>query len=135
MVKWLLIIILLLPVISAAENNCAVIYDFIIENYNCEDQRLEFTDDDFDLLQLKTTMLPIDLKNHVMYYDDLCDQELPFLDYNNQWPAKEIKLEPEKQPVKKGFSDFTETIKGDAIIIFLVLLAIIAILWFVNEYS
>lgn len=140
MVKELLLALLILFSLTFvyAQNEtetCPKVYDFIIEHYNAYDNKLEFTDDDFDLLQMQTTTLEEDLKNHIIYYEDLCDQELPFINYNNKWPGEEKVVEVKDQSIKEGFDKFLDTLKEDSVKIIIGIIIAILLIWIISKYS
>lgn len=119
---------------NQVDDICSLVYDFILEHYNPQENKLEFTEEDFDFLQLQTTRLPNDLKNYIQYYDDLCDQELPFINYNNEWPLQEEEIIKE-QSVTEGFDDFLNTLKSDSRIIIIVILSFVGIIYLIGRYS
>lgn len=121
--------------VTKQDELCTQVFNFILDHYNPTDNKLEFTDDDFDLLQMQTTALPADLKNHIIYYEDLCGEDLPFLDYNNEWPNGEVKeIKDDKQSMKEGFSKFLNVAKQDSKKILLVIVFIIIVFFFANKY-
>ena len=137
MVKNILILIFVILIVNvSALNNtetCSLVYDFILDHYDPINEELEFTDDDFDILQMQTTRLPNDLKNYIQYYDDLCEQELPFINYNNEWPEEEKEVEVKEQTVKQGFDKFLDILKQDYLKILIGILLIGLVIWIIGK--
>lgn len=124
-------------------NSCLVLADlcdsvhiFIVDHYNPLENRLEFTEDDFDLLQMQTTALPSDLEDKIIYYENLCDKDLPFLVYNNEWPEYQEEIQSNvKLTLKEGFERVGDSLKKDAFKIILVVFSVGGVIWVVGKYG
>jgi len=111
---------------------CALTYDFIINHYNSEENKLDFTDDDFELLSLRTVTGLDDLKYYITDFKELCTEELPFINYNPTWPDEQTVT---SQSFREGFNKFLEVLKEDLIKILLVVGLIVLLVWGINKYG
>lgn len=114
---------------------CNEVYGFIIENYDSGENRLDFTQEDFDLLQMRTTIIPEDLKNYIIHFQDLCDEELPFINYNNELPDDKEEIESDRQSMKEGFKKFGDVLKEDSKGLLIGLGIVILLILGINKYG
>lgn len=112
---------------------CSTIYEFILDHYNTQENRLEFTKEDFDVLQMQTNIPEEELKDYITNYNNWCDYEMPFLNYNGELPEEQITISNSDQTLKQGFSKFTSSLRKDSIYIIAITGGIILLVWVINR--
>jgi len=99
-------------------NPCPFVYDFIVEHYN---NTLDYLVYEFEDLKDETNLTTDELKDYLLNFQELCDEELPF-DYDPV--IKEIK---EKVIKDKVLDNIKSIFKEPKYILGLVILILIAL--------
>ena len=108
---------------NQSNDNCVIIYDFILEHYN---GTLTYLVYEFEDLKNETNLTTIELKDYLLNYEDKCYLILPFEDYNIK---EEINIDTEtpKERILDLIRGMFDNPKSFLMVISLLIIIILAI--------